>query len=222
MVQPKWALPGHVHVCVLEEDIVFLDLASGEYSSLVGVSGAIRLVDDGEVIAIDDETLAAELAAARLIEPATRHLPRPRRRASERLRDLSGDDQLSSTRCSLGEIAQILLNSVWLFHRRSLAELVQYAQLADRQARPGPQDAEALAMHVQAFWRALAFVPFQGECLYRAFLLLLYLRRGGFDAQWVFGVRTWPFHAHCWLQSGELVLDDSVDRLVAYQPILAV
>jgi hypothetical protein len=36
----------------------------------------------------------------------------------------------------------------------------------------------------------------------------------------VFGVRTWPFHAHCWLQCDDVVLDDQADRVAAYAPIL--
>jgi hypothetical protein len=48
------------------------------------------------------------------------------------------------------------------------------------------------------------------------------LRILGFDADWIIGVRTWPFMAHCWLQVGAVALDDDVERLAAYTPILAV
>ena len=48
------------------------------------------------------------------------------------------------------------------------------------------------------------------------------LRARGFDALWVFGVRTWPFSAHCWLQVGLTALDDDLERLAAYTPIMAV
>ena len=41
-------------------------------------------------------------------------------------------------------------------------------------------------------------------------------------AVWVFGVRTWPFSAHCWLQIGDAVLDDDPERVGIYPPILAV
>ena len=53
-------------------------------------------------------------------------------------------------------------------------------------------------------------------------VLLRFLQRSGLDARWVFVVRTWPFAAHCWLQLEDTVLDDMVERLAAYEPILAV
>lgn len=68
----------------------------------------------------------------------------------------------------------------------------------------------------------LPFVPGQGECLYRACLLRSYLAGRGLGSSWVFGVRTWPFAAHCWLQCGDLVLDDDPDRVALYTPILVV
>ena len=56
----------------------------------------------------------------------------------------------------------------------------------------------------------------------RSFVLLRFLQRSGGKATWVFGVRTWPFGAHCWLQLGDVALDDDPARLVGYAPILAV
>ncbi|WP_312062938.1 lasso peptide biosynthesis B2 protein [Brevundimonas sp.] len=44
----------------------------------------------------------------------------------------------------------------------------------------------------------------------------------GRGATWVFGVRTWPFSAHCWLQVGDVLLDDDLDRVALYTPIMAV
>jgi hypothetical protein len=73
-----------------------------------------------------------------------------------------------------------------------------------------------------AFIRLMPWAPYQGACLHRAFLLLFMLRASGADAIWVFGVRTWPFSAHCWLQVGDSVLDDDPERVSLYTPILAV
>jgi hypothetical protein len=52
-------------------------------------------------------------------------------------------------------------------------------------------------------------------------MLLRLLHAKGLDAHWVFGVRTWPFQAHCWLQCEDLVLDDQPDRVRAFTPIMA-
>jgi len=73
-----------------------------------------------------------------------------------------------------------------------------------------------------AFDRLSPWVPLPGECLFRSFMLLEILRRRGYRPRWVFGVRTWPFAAHCWLQAGEVALTDYADSLVSYTPILAI
>lgn len=70
------------------------------------------------------------------------------------------------------------------------------------------------------FQRWLPWVPFQGRCLYRAFMLREFLRLAKQDADWIVGVRTWPFEAHCWLQADALLLDDDIDRVSVYTPIL--
>ncbi|MBS0331310.1 MAG: lasso peptide biosynthesis B2 protein [Proteobacteria bacterium] len=73
---------------------------------------------------------------------------------------------------------------------------------------------------VDDFHRWAPFAPTSGKCLLRAYMLLRLLRRRGEDATWVFGVRTWPFHAHCWLQCEDVVLDDHPERIRAFTPIL--
>jgi hypothetical protein len=53
-------------------------------------------------------------------------------------------------------------------------------------------------------------------------LLLEFLAARGLAADWVFGVRTWPFSAHCWVQAGGIVLNDTVERVAPYRQILRV
>ena len=68
-----------------------------------------------------------------------------------------------------------------------------------------------------------AGAPFDGDCLFRSYWELLFLRRMGVaGVRWVFGVRTYPFMAHCWLQIDAEVLNDDPDALVGYRQILAI
>ena len=53
-------------------------------------------------------------------------------------------------------------------------------------------------------------------------MLAAFLRSLGHRPTWVFGVRTWPFQAHCWLQVEDIALDDEAERLCAFAPILGV
>jgi hypothetical protein len=107
------------------------------------------------------------------------------------------------------------------YHGRAFPYLVAYAQRPPAAIASGGLT-PALVAQVQAFRRLLPWAPFQGVCLYRSFFLLAFLRRRGLDARWVFGVRTWPFEAHCWLQAGEVVLDDTLDHVRPFTPIFAV
>ena len=103
-----------------------------------------------------------------------------------------------------------------------VAELVAYA--ADRPTQPSPDGVPSAEMGalVARYHRWACWMPAPSKCLIRSYTLLRLLRRNGFDARWVFAVKTWPFEAHCWLQAGSVILDDVPDRLLAYHPILVV
>ncbi|MNN96111.1 hypothetical protein D3C81_2150420 [compost metagenome] len=49
-----------------------------------------------------------------------------------------------------------------------------------------------------------------------------FLARRGLHADVVFGVIGDPFSAHCWLQAGTLVLNDSIGNIDTYTPIRAI
>jgi hypothetical protein len=52
--------------------------------------------------------------------------------------------------------------------------------------------------------------------------LLEFLDQAGLTAHLVFGVIADPFAAHCWVQTPELILNESVDTAGLFQPILAI
>ena len=52
--------------------------------------------------------------------------------------------------------------------------------------------------------------------------MVQFLGAEGIHPDWVFGVKTEPFDAHCWVQHGEVVLNDAPDRVRQYSPILVV
>jgi hypothetical protein len=74
----------------------------------------------------------------------------------------------------------------------------------------------------RAFEAASPWLPWQGACLFRSFMLMRLLSwAGARDLQWVFGVKTWPFSAHCWVQQGDVVLSDYAENLPRFSPIFA-
>jgi hypothetical protein len=56
--------------------------------------------------------------------------------------------------------------------------------------------------------------------LFDSLALLEFLAVYRFFPRIVFGVVADPFQAHCWLQDDAVVLNDDLERLGKYQPIL--
>lgn len=59
-------------------------------------------------------------------------------------------------------------------------------------------------------------------CLFDSLALVEFLATYGIFPTWIFGVEGEPFQAHCWVQYGELLLNDNVPRVSKYTPIMSV
>lgn len=81
-----------------------------------------------------------------------------------------------------------------------------------------PVDAGILAS-ASLFIRSRLYVPIETSCLLDSFALARYLAGRGMSARIVFGVTDDPFSAHCWVQAGNMVLNDTVGNALAHTPI---
>jgi hypothetical protein len=89
--------------------------------------------------------------------------------------------------------------------------------------KASPLDAEQARKLVEAFLRYRVFLfSSKDECLYDSLALLEFLARYGIYPDWVFGVQTRPFAAHCWVQHGEIVFNDTVEHVTGYTPIMVI
>ena len=216
MLMMDWHIAPRRHVAVTGGDLVFLDLDAGEYACIPAGEALVRCAGGRLELRLDDPDLAQALAEAGLIRqgPGFAALCDP----PVPLRSLGfepGPANLAQTIRMAGAV----LGLAGAFRRRSFAQFVAIARARKRTGTDASNP--ALRAEVGAFRTLLPWAPRQGQCLYRSFLLLGLLTRAGLDADWVFGVRTWPFAAHCWLQVGDLVLDDDHDHVAGYVPILA-
>lgn len=203
------------HLVRLGEDLVVLDARTNAYFCLPGAGDALS--QQAGALRFTDHALALAFDEAGFLDAEPFHHEAPPDAATQDL-GLAVADRLS-----LRDLATVLGAWIWMltaYHRQPFDRLLATA----RQGRKAPPSAPPAAMSalVAAFTRILPWLPFQGVCLYRSLLLLRVLRRRGYDARWVFGVHTWPFQAHCWLQVGDTVLDDTADRLTAFTPIMVV
>lgn len=206
-----WCAPG-VFLTRVHEDIVVLDVQADRYDCLLDAADWIIPGPEGS-LRVPDEDIARDLLDAGIGSAARSGTPR---RAPEPARRELATAPSAPSLAFLG--AGLALASATLaFRGKTLGQLIDAAN------RPSPPPAadDRLAEHVAAARAALPWIPFEGECLQRAFQLKRLLARRGVATDWVFGVRTWPFAAHCWLQVGDLVIADSLERVRRYTPIMA-
>lgn len=215
-----WYLSPQTYVAYVGADLVVLDVSENAYFCIPQAGDAIHQHGDGR-LDFDDADLAEQFATAGLItrtpSQARPTLPPP---ACADLQAVIADP------ISPGERAGMIwafAGMVRNYYGRPFSHLISMARRGAcglDAAIPGPSP--VTAQRAAAFAHLLPWTPFQGECLFRSFMLLRFLRLAGQDARWVFAVRTWPFQAHCWLQVGETALDDSADRVAPFTPIFAV
>ena len=199
----------------VDGDVVVLDVEADSYQCLLDAGTLLSFSDDGKVLAESDE-VAQQLIDAGL---CTAKLP-PRRRKSitPARRDVRDFQRVSLAEALSAGVS--LVRSTVAFKRRGMSGLIAFDRPLPSTAA-APRQSQILTT-ASAAAAVLPWIPFERECLLRGFQLQRLFRERGVDVSWVFGVKTWPFAAHCWVQVGDLVVGDTVDRVSRYTPIMAV
>lgn len=89
-------------------------------------------------------------------------------------------------------------------------------------SRAGGADFERARSLASVFERLRLFYPRSYLCLFDSLALIHFLARFHVYPDWVFGVNADPFEAHCWVQVGNVVLNDTLARVSAFTPIMYV
>jgi hypothetical protein len=122
-----------------------------------------------------------------------------------------------------------LLNFTWAMmrarrmrRRRPLLEIIETVR--KRKAKrlgQTPQQDPAYAAEVVAVFDYLRPLLFSGrdQCVLNSLGLTLYLSRYGIFPDWIWGVQSQPFLAHCWLQTDTRVWNDIPERVARFTPI---
>ena len=216
MTAPLYLRPS-VQACAVRDDLVLLDAADDAYLCIPQGAVTLDWRPQTRSFAPSDPGAAAELLDAGLVQllPAQPWLAEP---PNAPTRGLS-----PAPPPRLDFAGQRALAGAWLDLLRDYRDR-RFAEILAKVRRTSPsvlQPTEELEKLAASFLQAMVWAPAPGKCLARSFLLLRALQRSGHDCAWVFGVRTWPFGAHCWLQVGDLALDEAPERLAPYQPICA-
>ncbi len=199
-----------VHAVAIGEDLALIDLRADAYLCIPGGARGTH-GEIGAAMSFSRATAAA-LCQAGLCDQQAREIIRSL--PTLPTRTIIHD---SPPKLSLGHWLKGLAAVGDL--RRAVRKKGLCSILAVAPARRPAENSQSVVDAAKAFWRIAPWLPIEGECLVRSALLMSYLRRCGLSADWVFGVRLWPFAAHCWVQIDDVCLNDDLERLAAYTPI---
>lgn len=217
--------------CDVDGHLIFLDVAQDRYFKLTDtLEEAMRRFQAHKDVT---PTLVEGLAAARILVEAQNPIARAVR-ANIRRPTCSAIEQpitVAGQRIGIATIFEVMA-IVWSTHRqlktRTLkANLDQASAYRDRKAgahgdaTPAAAEGSLLQANGQ-FERARRYVPIEPICLLDSLSLLRFLSRRGLPANIVFGVTPEPFAAHCWVQAGDMVLNETLFDTHAYTPIKVV
>ena len=179
-----------------------------EFLTLLSTSGARRQVSAGLCRALNLPAQCQTLSPAQCLAAERSLLDGPRLLGKTRLIDV----------LKLWRTLHLV--------RRSLKQRPIQALLNELRTSDPPDGEMSLADRLMA--RALDFaaarraVPIAPNCLADSLALLVWLGPTRNAATLVFGVKLDPFAAHCWVQSGAILLNDRVDEIARFQPVRAV
>jgi hypothetical protein len=214
-------LADGVHGVVVNGDTVLLDIATDAYFCLPLTGDQVRL-DQGRLTRspadLGQALVEAGLATHAPVTPTglgDKAVVSPGRSLWRLLQDC----QTGPAPSSAGRGSALARAAFAAWRGRRLAFEAMLRQAVD----PEPSVLTGRLLEDLRHYRAITpWLPIDGACLFRSHMLRAYLARLGHRTDWVFGVRTWPFRAHCWLQVEDVVLDDEAERVAAYSPILVI
>jgi hypothetical protein len=214
-----WHLAPGVTAATVGADLVFLDVVQDAYLCLPAGAAAVQRLTYGWVI--EDPALAEDLMTAGLIceRPGAGRSGPPAPTPATDLVDQPRPKPSLAECLAFGATAAAMRGR---YHGKTLQQMITRAARRGEgeSRRAGRPPSPSLTRRAGLFDVLLPWAPGQEACLYRSFMLLHYLGDLGRDASWVFGVRTRPFEAHCWIQAGPVVLNDSAEHVLGYTQIL--
>lgn len=232
---PRYRLAPHVRACRIDEQVVLLDLRRNKYIGVGGPQLALlsREVADWPASASSQKAAepVQELGLATLVEqcllvPASQPGPTPI--AIERpSTSLTLEAEAPASTTAARRLARLCWSAVVASHWLQRHRLADIATRVARLRRPQQHEESArnadLGKASAAYLRLRPFVlTAHDRCLHDSLTLIRYLAGEGLFPSWVIGVRTRPFGAHSWVQSGGLVLNDLHENVRAFTPILVV
>lgn len=221
-----WKLHEDLSFCCVGGRIVFLDVGKDRYFRLQdSQERAFASLMDGNGA---DETDIRRLAAQHILEETAQPdvTPKPASivRVTRSALEETDGDEMPGFRAA-AEVLMVTSSTYWQLKRTRLKGVLEQTATyrgrciarATRIAKDHGPDSLHRASAV--FMRARAFSPIDTICLLDSISMLKFLANRGLHANLVFAVASDPFSAHCWVQSGDTILNDTVGTAHAHTPI---
>lgn len=223
-------LPQHVHACFAANRTIFLDMKRGTYFGLdPDQTGMLRH-------ALDDPTeasappVAAELigvgllttsrSASKTFLPPSTHAPE-----TSLLPLIDTPPRISTARVVrfFATCSSVALRLKLRPLEHSLSHLTQRKSRVRTHFATDASHLDQARDLTRAFihLRPLAYAA-RNRCLLDSLTLAEFLASYGIRATCIFGVRANPFEAHCWVQIGSHVVNETPEMAQRYAPILSV
>jgi hypothetical protein len=249
---PQYVLARHVFVCVQGEHVVFLDVRKDRYFALEAARTAglghfvagwpvpaplavdfVRHRANSTALALEENVdpgmlsgvIALLLDKGILTTDAEKGKPAEVTAISPPHGDLTAD--AADEKLIIGP--RLFLRFVIAAIRaRLLLKHIAFETVVERVRSRSTLASSAVTeqklaalVHVFATLRPFFFAA-KDACLFDALSLSEFLAAYDVFPNWVFGVQSRPFAAHCWLQLDGLVLNDTLDHVQRYTPIMVV
>lgn len=238
----SYLLAPHVFLCVSGNHVVFLDLKRDRYLAIrmheaQHLGGIVRgwpvpaavsevpsngggVCDSFARRLVDSGLLTLDQNAGKDAQPVT---------VDSAVAEITGDAYEGSLNLTFRHVLRFVRASVtaafllqWMPIER-VASRIRSRKIRRTAEDPDRFDPAAVERLITVFNRMRPFA-FTGrdKCLFESLALIEFLWRNKLQPSWVFGIQTEPFAAHCWVQHRGVVLNDTVDRVRNYAPIMLI
>lgn len=230
----RFSLAAHAYVCVDGEYVVFLDLKADRYWALEAsqTSGLGEWIDGWPVTgAVGAGKVSPEQTSAVLEVLRGRGLLAEGTLPGKNATPVVATPPTSELRSEMaavprGGMSGVFTASVCAKLSLRLQPLHRVVGRCMRRKALQARSAQALDVErarslTETFFRCRVFLfSSQDECLHDSLSLLEFLAAHDIHADWVFGVQARPFAAHCWVQHGSIVFNDTLEHVRGYTPIM--
>jgi len=231
-------LNRNVYVCQTEDGAVFMDLGTENYVGIGREEACTLSTRIRDWPAFDDHPASCEVDANTVVESLRRRGLLTNSHSSGKSPEfltIQVTDAIpfrgtiaNPPNVSLRDVLNFLYactQAALALKLRPLSRTVAAVRARNGGKSPDRSSADIARVFdlVRVFRRLTPFVfTAMGACLFDSLALIEFLARYDVHATWVLGLRTRPFGAHSWAQYGNLLLNDQLERVEEFTPILEV